>query len=47
MAGGGCVLERALGDIGVVVGDLQRVLGHGIDFRVFDSGGFPELLHRP
>ena len=50
--GGGCVLERAFEDIGVVVVDYQRAFGPGIDFkhglgdflRDFDAGRIPGLL---
>jgi hypothetical protein len=50
--GGGCVLERAFEDIGVLVVDYQRAFGRGIDFRhglgdfirAFDSGRFPGLI---
>jgi hypothetical protein len=52
--GGGCVLERAFEDIGVLVVDYQRAFGGGLDFahglgdfiRDFDSGRFPTLLDR-
>ena len=52
--GGGCVLERAFEDIGVLVVDYQRAFGRGLDFahglggfiRDFDSGRFPALLDR-
>ena len=52
--GGGCVLERAFEDLGVVVVDYQLAQGRGIEFahglgdfiRAFDSGRFPELLDR-
>ena len=53
--GGGCVLERAFGDLGIVVVDYQWAYGRGIDFRhglgdfirAFDSGRFPGLIeHR-
>jgi hypothetical protein len=50
--GGGCVLERAFEDLGVVIVDYQRAYGRGIEFehglggfvREFDSGGYPGLL---
>lgn len=50
--GGGCVLERAFEDLGVVIVDYQRAQGRGIDFehglgdfvRGFDTGRYPELL---
>jgi hypothetical protein len=52
--GGGCVLEQAFEDLGVVVVDYQRAFGRGLDFhhglgdfiRAFDSGSYPELLAR-
>jgi hypothetical protein len=52
--GGGCVLERALEDLGIVLVDYRRAYGRGIEFehglgdfvRAFDSGRFPELLDR-
>ena len=53
--GGGCVLERAFEDLGIVVVDYQWAYGRGIDFRhglgdfirAFDSGRFPGLIeHR-
>jgi hypothetical protein len=52
--GGGCVLERAFEDLGVVVVDYQRAYGREIDFahglndfvRGFDGGGYPQLLER-
>ena len=52
--GGGCVLERAFEDLGVVVVDYQRAYGGGIDFkhglgdfiRAFDTGCYPGLLDR-
>ena len=52
--GGGCVLERAFEDLGVVVVDYQRAYGAGIDFkhglgdfiRDFDAGRIPALLDR-
>jgi hypothetical protein len=50
--GGGCVLELAFEDLGVVVVDYRRAYGREIDFehglgdfvRAFDSGRFPRLL---
>jgi hypothetical protein len=53
--GGGCVLERAFADLGVVIVDYQRAHGRGIDFehglgdfiRAFDAGRFPGLLDQP
>ena len=50
--GGGCVLERAFDDLGVLVVDYTRAYGrrfefeHGLgDFvRDFDSGRYPGLL---
>jgi hypothetical protein len=50
--GGGCVLERAFEDLGVVFVDYGRAYGrnvvfdHGLgDFvRGFDSGRYPELI---
>jgi hypothetical protein len=53
--GGGCVLERALEDIGVLVVDYRRAYGRRIEFahdlgdfiRAFDTGRYPDLLdHR-
>lgn len=53
--GGGCVLERAFEDLGVLVVDYQRAYGRGLDFehglgdfvRDFDAGRIPGLLdHR-
>jgi hypothetical protein len=52
--GGGCVLERAFEDFGVLVVDYQRAYGGGLDFahglgdfiRDFDAGRFPGLLDR-
>ena len=49
--GGGCVLERAFEDLGVVVVDYWRAYGPGIEFehglfdfvRAFDAGGHPSL----
>ncbi|HYY32814.1 MAG TPA: hypothetical protein VE693_04430 [Gaiellaceae bacterium] len=50
--GGGCVLERAFEDIGVVIVDYHGAYGRGIEFehglddfvRDFDAGRFPSLL---
>jgi hypothetical protein len=50
--GGGCVLERAFEDIGVVIVDYGRAYGRGFEFehglgdfvRNFDAGGYPPLL---
>ena len=50
--GGGCVLERAFEDLGVLVVDYRRAYGRGIDFehglgdfvRDFDAGRHPGLL---
>jgi hypothetical protein len=50
--GGGCVLERAFEDLGVLVVDYGRAYGRGLEFdhglgdfvRSFDSGRYPELL---
>jgi hypothetical protein len=50
--GGGCVLERALEDLGVLIVDYQRAYGHGFEFehglgdfvREFDSGRYPALV---
>jgi hypothetical protein len=50
--GGGCVLERAFEDLGVVIVDYRRAYGRGIDLehglgdfvRAFDAGHFPGLL---
>jgi hypothetical protein len=50
--GGGCVLERAFEDLGVVIVDYRRAYGRGVEFehglgdfvREFDSGGYPGLL---
>jgi hypothetical protein len=49
--GGGCVLERAFEDLGVVYVDYRRAYGRGLEFehglggfvRAFDRGAFPEL----
>ena len=50
--GGGCVLERAFEDLGVVLVDYERAYGKRIEFqhgltgfvRDFDAGRYPELL---
>jgi hypothetical protein len=50
--GGGCVLERAFEDLGVLVVDYQRAYGRRIEFehglgdfvRDFDAGRYPGLL---
>lgn len=50
--GGGCVLERAFEDLGVLVVDYGRAYGRHVDFRHglgdfvrgFDAGRYPELL---
>jgi hypothetical protein len=52
--GGGCVLERAFADLGVVYVDYFRAVGPGIRFehglgdfvRAFDRGAFPALSAR-
>lgn len=53
--GGGCVLERAFEDLGILIVDYQRAYGRGIELehglggfiREFDAGGYPGLLdHR-
>ena len=52
--GGGCVLERAFADLGVLVVDYRRAYGRGIEFDHgltgficdFDAGRHPELLTR-
>jgi hypothetical protein len=52
--GGGCVLERAFEDLGVVVVDYRRAYGRKIEFvhdlgdfvRAFDTGCYPGLLDR-
>ena len=52
--GGGCVLERAFEDLGVVFVDYRRGYGRGMAFehglgdfvRAFDSGSYPTLLDR-
>ena len=50
--GGGCVLERAFADLGVLVVDYERAYGRRLEFehglgdfvRDFDAGGYPGLL---
>jgi len=50
--GGGCVLERAFEDLGVLIVDYRRAYGRHIEFehglgdfvRGFDGGRYPELL---
>jgi hypothetical protein len=50
--GGGCVLERAFEDLGVLVVDYRRAYGRHIVFEHglrrficdFDAGRYPELL---
>jgi hypothetical protein len=50
--GGGCVLERAFEDLGVVMVDYERAYGRGFSFqhglggfvRDFDARRFPSLL---
>jgi hypothetical protein len=50
--GGGCVLERAFEDLGVLIVDYRRAHGRGFSFdhglgdfvRDFDAGRFPTLL---
>jgi hypothetical protein len=52
--GGGCVLERAFEDLGVLLVDYQRAYGQHIEFehglgdfaRDFDVGRYPGLLAR-
>jgi hypothetical protein len=52
--GGGCVLERAFADLGVLVVDYGRAYGRGVEFEHglrrficdFDAGRYPELLGR-
>jgi hypothetical protein len=52
--GGGCVLERAFADLGVLVVDYRRAHGRGVEFEHgltgficdFDAGRHPELLTR-
>jgi hypothetical protein len=51
--GGGCVLERAFEDLGVLVVDYTRAYGRNVEFRHglagficdFDAGRHPALLH--
>jgi hypothetical protein len=50
--GGGCVLERAFEDLGVLIVDYQHAHGRGFSFehglgdfvRDFDAGRFPGLV---
>jgi hypothetical protein len=50
--GGGCVLERAFDDLGVLIVDYRRAYGRGVEFehglgdfvRDFDAGRYPGLL---
>jgi hypothetical protein len=50
--GGGCVLERAFDDLGVLLVDYEHAYGKRIEFRHgltgfvrdFDAGRYPELL---
>jgi hypothetical protein len=50
--GGGCVLEHAFEDLGVLIVDYRQAHGRGFSFdhglgdfvRDFDSGRFPALL---
>ena len=50
--GGGCVLERAFEDLGVLVVGYRRAYGRGVEFEHglgsficdFDAGRHPELL---
>src|SRR5919204_2156004 len=50
--GGGCVLERAFEDLGVLMVDYHRAYGRGLEFehglgdfvRDFDAGRYPALL---
>jgi hypothetical protein len=50
--GGGCVLERAFEDLGVLIVDYQRAYGRQVEFehglggfiREFDAGRYPQLL---
>jgi hypothetical protein len=52
--GGGCVLERAFADLGILVVDYRRAYGRGVEFEHgltgficdFDAGRHPELLTR-
>lgn len=50
--GGGCVLERAFEDLGVLMVDYQQAYGRGFQFdhglgdfvREFDAGRYPGLV---
>jgi hypothetical protein len=50
--GGGCVLERAFEDLGVLIVDYRQAHGRGFSFdhglgdfvREFDANRFPSLL---
>jgi hypothetical protein len=50
--GGGCVLERAFEDLGVLIVDYRQAHGRGFSFdhglgdfvRNFDAGRFPSLV---
>jgi hypothetical protein len=50
--GGGCVLEWAFEDLGVIIVDYRRAYGRGIKFEHgltgficdFDAGRYPQLL---
>jgi len=50
--GGGCVLERAFEDLGVLIVDYRSAYGRGFEFehglgdfiREFDAGRYPQLL---
>ncbi|HEY3018188.1 MAG TPA: hypothetical protein VGJ23_05100 [Gaiellaceae bacterium] len=50
--GGGCVLERAFEDVGVLMVDYQQAYGPGFAFdhglgdfvREFDAGRYPDLV---
>jgi hypothetical protein len=52
--GGGCVLERAFEEIGVLIVDYRRAYGRRLEFehglgefiRGFDAGRYPQLLGR-
>ena len=52
--GGGCVLERAFEDFGVLIVDYRQAHGRGFSFdhglgdfvRDFDAGRFPSLVAR-
>ncbi|HXV57495.1 MAG TPA: hypothetical protein VD704_06465 [Gaiellaceae bacterium] len=52
--GGGCVLERAFADLGVVYVSYRGAVGRDVRFehdlgdfiRAFDAGRYPELLAR-